>query len=112
MVGLCVTESTTGNMITNGAPMPEPLHHLPAEFPDGSPTCGLGYMLTARTIRALAGGEHGVLRCDSDRQILRQRCDDVVPTLRCSSRAGPPSVAPSCPVTTRSVGATRGPETA
>ncbi len=25
MVGLCVTESTTGNMITNGAPMPEPL---------------------------------------------------------------------------------------
>ncbi|MQA14675.1 MAG: DUF2075 domain-containing protein [Pseudonocardiaceae bacterium] len=52
IVGLRVTESTTGNMITSGAPMPEPLHHLPAEFPDGSPTKGLGYMLTARMIRA------------------------------------------------------------
>lgn len=52
VVGLRVNESTSGNMITSGAPMPEPLHHLPAEFPDGSPTRGLGYMLTARMIRA------------------------------------------------------------
>lgn len=52
VVGLRVAESTSGNMITSGAPMPEPLHHLPAEFGDGSPTKGLGYMLTGRMIRA------------------------------------------------------------
>ncbi len=52
VVGLRVTEATSANMITSGAPMPEPLHHLPAEFPDGKPTKGLGYMLTARMIRA------------------------------------------------------------
>ncbi|GAA4851360.1 hypothetical protein GCM10025787_38190 [Saccharopolyspora rosea] len=52
VVGLRVTERTTGNMITSGAPMPEALHQLPAEFPDGSATRGLGYMLTSRMIRA------------------------------------------------------------
>ena len=52
VVGLRVAESTSGNMITSGAPMPEPLHHLPAVFPDGSPTKGLGYMLTGRMIRS------------------------------------------------------------
>src|SRR5438552_650050 len=52
VVGLRVTERTTGNMITSGAPMPEALHQLPAEFPDGTATRGLGYMLTSRMIRA------------------------------------------------------------
>lgn len=52
VVGLRVNERTSGNMITSGAPMPEGLHELPAVFPDGRPTRGLGYMLTARMIRA------------------------------------------------------------
>ncbi|MCI2421543.1 hypothetical protein MOQ72_29320 [Saccharopolyspora sp. K220] len=52
VVGLRVTERTSGNMITSGAPMPEGLHQLPAVFPDGTATRGLGYMLTARMIRA------------------------------------------------------------
>lgn len=52
VIGLRVTERTSGNMITSGAPMPEGLHELPAEFPDGSPTRGLGYVLTSRMIRA------------------------------------------------------------
>ena len=52
VIGLRVTERTSGNMITSGAPMPEGLHELPAEFPDGTPTRGLGYVLTSRMIRA------------------------------------------------------------
>lgn len=52
VVGLRVTERTTGNMITSGSPMPEQLFELPSQFPDGKPTKGLGYMLTDRMIRA------------------------------------------------------------
>ncbi|MEV4643649.1 hypothetical protein [Saccharopolyspora sp. NPDC049357] len=52
VVGLRVTERTSGNMISSGAPMPEGLHELPAVFPDGKPTRGLGYMLTERMMRA------------------------------------------------------------
>ncbi|MCA1185728.1 DUF2075 domain-containing protein [Saccharopolyspora sp. 6T] len=52
VIGLRVTERTSGNMVSSGAPMPEFLHELPAEFPNGKATHGLGYMLTARMIRA------------------------------------------------------------
>ncbi|RCW45142.1 hypothetical protein DFQ14_103106 [Halopolyspora algeriensis] len=52
VIGLRVAERTSGNMISSGAPMPEGLHELPAEFADGTPTRGLGYVLTSRMIRA------------------------------------------------------------
>ncbi|MBA8825304.1 hypothetical protein FHX42_002655 [Saccharopolyspora lacisalsi] len=54
IVGLRITEKGSGNMIDTGDPMPEHLKDLPAEFPDGAPTHGLGYMMTARKIRARA----------------------------------------------------------
>ncbi|SDP96697.1 hypothetical protein SAMN04487905_12123 [Actinopolyspora xinjiangensis] len=54
IVGLRITEKGSGNMIDTGDPMPEHLKDLPAEFPDGSSTHGLGYMMTSRKIRARA----------------------------------------------------------
>lgn len=74
IVGLRITERGSGNMIDTGDPMPEHLKDLPAEFPDGNPTHGLGYMMTARKIRARAlllenPGEYPVTetRLDFDR---------------------------------------------
>lgn len=52
VVAFRTLERTAANMAGGDQQLPEPLHQLPAEFPDGSPTYGLGYMLTNRLIRA------------------------------------------------------------
>lgn len=51
IVALRTAERVSGGQIA-GNGLPEPLHMLPAEWPDGSPTHGLGYVTTQRLIRS------------------------------------------------------------
>ncbi len=51
VVALRTGERVSGGMVGNVA-LPEPLHTLPLEWPDGSPTQGLCYVTTARAIRS------------------------------------------------------------
>lgn len=51
VVALRTAERVSGGMVGT-VHLPEPLHTLPTEFPDGSPTQGLCYVTTARAIRS------------------------------------------------------------
>jgi len=51
VVALRTGERISGGMVGNVS-LPEPLHTLPLEWPDGSPTQGLCYVTTARAIRS------------------------------------------------------------
>lgn len=51
VIALRTGERVSGGMVGNVA-LPEPLHTLPLEWPDGSPTQGLCYVTTARAIRS------------------------------------------------------------
>ncbi|RFU43112.1 hypothetical protein DZF91_02940, partial [Actinomadura logoneensis] len=51
VVALRTGERVSGGMVGSVA-LPEPLHTLPLEWPDGSPTQGLCYVTTARPIRS------------------------------------------------------------
>lgn len=51
VVALRTGERVSGGMVGNVS-LPEPLHTLPLEWPDGSPTQGLCYVTTARAIRS------------------------------------------------------------
>ena len=52
VIALRLTEGSNQHMLEIGDPMPEDLRNLPAEFPDGTKTRGLGYMMTSRKIRS------------------------------------------------------------
>ncbi|MGW1676012.1 hypothetical protein [Saccharopolyspora sp. NPDC002376] len=55
IVALRITEGSNQSMISVGHPLPEKLKDLPAEFPNGQKTRGLGYVMTAeRKIRSRA----------------------------------------------------------
>ncbi|GAA2773844.1 hypothetical protein [Saccharopolyspora taberi] len=55
IVALRITEGSNQSMISVGHPLPEKLKDLPAEFSNGQPTRGLGYVMTAeRKIRSRA----------------------------------------------------------
>jgi DNA segregation ATPase FtsK/SpoIIIE, S-DNA-T family len=55
IVALRITEGSNQSMISVGHPLPEKLKDLPAEFPNGKKTRGLGYVMTAeRKIRSRA----------------------------------------------------------
>ena len=52
VIGLRTTEKRNEGMIVSGDPLPESLRDLPAEFPNGTATHGLGYSMVGRKIRA------------------------------------------------------------
>lgn len=51
VVALRTAERVSGGMV-GSVQLPEPLHELPDRWPNGSPTQGLGYIITGRLVRS------------------------------------------------------------